>query len=128
MGRGDSPPGHTGLPRPGAVVWVVWGCVTGIRWAQGRPLTTEAHPVPELGRLLLAALVAAVLLAAEAAAISSLDKEKRNQYQEIRFKSSIKTYLKLVACSLAVQLLVEFLNFSFLVNWFNVYHFDLLYE
>ena len=72
--------------------------------------------MPELGRLLLAALVAAVLLAAEAAAISSLDKEKRNQYQEIRFKSSIKTYLKLVACSLAVQLLVEFLNFSFLVN------------
>ena len=76
VGGGDRPPGHASLPRPGAVVWVVALCVAGIRW--WRPLTTEAHPVPELGRLLLAALVAAVLLAAAEAraVISSLDTGK----------------------------------------------------
>ena len=72
VGRADCPPRHTGLPRAGAVVWVVWGGVAGIRWPQGRPLTTETHAVPQLGRLLLATLVAAVLLTAEAAAVSRL--------------------------------------------------------
>ena len=77
VSRGHCPAGDTGLPRPGAVVGVVTLSVTGIRWPQGRPLTTEADPVPQLGRLLLTAVVAAVLLLlAQAVAGSSLDSEE----------------------------------------------------
>ena len=53
--------------------------------------------MPELGRLLLAALVAAVLLllAAEAVAGSRLDREEielHREIEEIRFESSIREY------------------------------------
>ena len=59
--------------------------------------------MPELGRLLLAALVAAVLLllAAEAVAGSRLDREEielHREIEEIRFESSIRNIEK-IFCS-----------------------------